>query len=125
MEQFKPAGGFIVLSSGDKNKKKEEVKKEGGGDENKEELAFYDQFHPSVLLPDFENSKTVQFPTLNEAVDDFFSKIESQNIDMQQMNKVCVLCLELCMVLKVYYLTDQFIFRVGKGRFKEIGEGEA
>jgi len=42
-----------------------------------------------VLLKSFENEKILEFESFDEAVDDFFSKIESQKLDMRQLQQVC------------------------------------
>lgn len=50
--------------------------------------SFYDQFHPSVIVGDFDPGKVIPFESFDVAVDEFFSKIESQKLDMKQLNQV-------------------------------------
>lgn len=48
---------------------------------------FYDQFHPSVIIDDYDSSKVIPFESFDICVDEFFSKIESQKLDMKQLNQ--------------------------------------
>lgn len=48
---------------------------------------FYDEFHPSVLAESFGDD-VLKFDSFDECVDEFFSKIESQKLDMKQLNQV-------------------------------------
>ncbi len=42
----------------------------------------YDEFHP-FLYKQFENHKNKEFPTFDSAVDEFFSAIESQKLELK------------------------------------------
>ncbi|XP_014250530.1 nuclear export mediator factor NEMF homolog [Cimex lectularius] len=46
------------------------------------DIENYLEFHP-YLFKQFENSQFSEYDTFNDAVDDFFSKIESQSIEMK------------------------------------------
>lgn len=54
----------------------------------------YDEFHP-IMLRQCEGKPFIEFATFNEAVDEFFSKLESQKIDMKTVQQVSV-CVCLC-----------------------------
>lgn len=58
----------------------------------------YEEFHP-MLFCQHEAKPRVEFDTFNQAVDNFFSNIGSQKLDMKQLQQVCidVVCLyEIC-----------------------------
>lgn len=50
------------------------------------EPVFYEEFHPLVIAEFYEG--VLKYDSFDEAVDEFFSKIESQKIDMKQINQV-------------------------------------
>ena len=49
----------------------------------------YDEFHP-LLFRQFESKPFCSFESFNKAVDEFFSKQESQKIDMKVLQQVPV-----------------------------------
>lgn len=49
-----------------------------------EELLTYDEFHP-FLFAQHKNSPHLEFDTFDKAVDEFYSKMESQKIDMKAL----------------------------------------
>ncbi|KAK5857562.1 hypothetical protein PBY51_010800 [Eleginops maclovinus] len=51
-----------------------------------EELLTYDEFHP-FLFAQHANSPYLEFDTFDKAVDEFFSKMESQRIDMKALQQ--------------------------------------
>nr|XP_057946239.1 ribosome quality control complex subunit NEMF-like [Doryrhamphus excisus] len=51
-----------------------------------EELLTYDEFHP-FLFAQHLKSPYLEFDTFNKAVDEFFSKMESQRIDMKALQQ--------------------------------------
>ncbi|XP_053191485.1 ribosome quality control complex subunit NEMF-like [Scomber japonicus] len=51
-----------------------------------EELLTYDEFHP-FLFAQHAQSAYLEFDTFDKAVDEFFSKIESQKIDMKALHQ--------------------------------------
>ncbi|KAK5886474.1 hypothetical protein CesoFtcFv8_017503 [Champsocephalus esox] len=51
-----------------------------------EELLTYDEFHP-FLFAQHANSPYLEFDTFDKAVDEFFSKVESQRIDMKALQQ--------------------------------------
>ncbi|XP_041809091.1 nuclear export mediator factor Nemf-like [Chelmon rostratus] len=51
-----------------------------------EELLTYDEFHP-FLFAQHAKSPYVEFDTFDKAVDEFFSKMESQKIDMKALQQ--------------------------------------
>ncbi|XP_023208822.1 nuclear export mediator factor NEMF [Xiphophorus maculatus] len=51
-----------------------------------EELLTYDEFHP-FLFAQHTNSPHLEFETFDKAVDEFFSKMESQKIDMKALQQ--------------------------------------
>lgn len=51
-----------------------------------EELLTYDEFHP-FLFAQHVKSPILEFDTFNKAVDEFFSKMESQKIDMKALQQ--------------------------------------
>ncbi|KAI9483824.1 MAG: fibronectin-binding protein A N-terminus-domain-containing protein [Benjaminiella poitrasii] len=64
--------GFIVLLDDKKNQKTED----------KEKIEIYDEFHP-YLYKQFENRAYKKFETFDKAVDEFFSAIESQKLELK------------------------------------------
>ncbi|KAK3092818.1 hypothetical protein FSP39_007530 [Pinctada imbricata] len=55
-------------------------------DGESEELLTYEEFHP-MLFRQFEGRPHCEFDTFNKAVDEFFSKLESQKIDMKVLQQ--------------------------------------
>ncbi|XP_038162945.1 nuclear export mediator factor NEMF-like [Cyprinodon tularosa] len=53
-------------------------------DKPSEDLLTYDEFHP-FLFAQHTESPHLEFDTFNKAVDEFFSKMESQKIDMKTL----------------------------------------
>ncbi|XP_061824217.2 ribosome quality control complex subunit NEMF isoform X1 [Nerophis lumbriciformis] len=51
-----------------------------------EELLTYDEFHPFLFAQHLKNPY-LEFDTFNKAVDEFFSKMESQRIDMKALQQ--------------------------------------
>ena len=49
-------------------------------------LVAYDAFIP-VFFSQFKERQTIEFTTFSEAVDEFFSKIENQKIEIQKTSK--------------------------------------
>eukprot|EP01134_Creolimax_fragrantissima_P004497 CFRG4497T1 len=70
MSDFK---GYII--------QRQEGGKKGVETENEPQL-FYDEFHP-ILYAQHTTRPYVEYPTFNQAVDEFFSKKESQKLDQQ------------------------------------------
>ncbi|XP_015244985.1 PREDICTED: nuclear export mediator factor NEMF [Cyprinodon variegatus] len=55
-------------------------------DKPSEDLLTYDEFHP-FLFAQHTKSPHLEFDTFNKAVDEFFSKMESQKIDMKALQQ--------------------------------------
>nr|XP_019953624.1 PREDICTED: nuclear export mediator factor NEMF isoform X1 [Paralichthys olivaceus] len=55
-------------------------------DKPSEELLTYDEFHP-FLFAQHSKSHYLEFDTFDKAVDEFFSKMESQKIDMKALHQ--------------------------------------
>ncbi|XP_039525366.1 nuclear export mediator factor Nemf-like isoform X2 [Pimephales promelas] len=55
-------------------------------DEADEELLTYEEFHP-FLFCQHAKSRYVEFESFNKAVDEFFSKMESQKLDMKALQQ--------------------------------------
>jgi hypothetical protein len=49
----------------------------------------YDGFHP-LLMKQFESQPYLEFDTFLLAVDEFFSKMESQKMDVRAVQQVCI-----------------------------------
>eukprot|EP00058_Branchiostoma_floridae_P011333 XP_002596821.1 hypothetical protein BRAFLDRAFT_130588 [Branchiostoma floridae] len=81
-----PCQGYIV-------QKREKKPKQDGGPA--EELLTYAEFHP-FQFKQHEKSPCVEFPSFNKAVDEFFSQLESQRLDLKalQQEKVAIKKLE-------------------------------
>ncbi|KAJ8308820.1 hypothetical protein KUTeg_013694 [Tegillarca granosa] len=84
--QYTPCQGYII-------QKKEKRPTTGQGESN--ELLTYEEFHP-MIFRQLENKPYCHFETFNKAVDEFFSKMESQKLDMKtlQMEKSALKKLE-------------------------------
>ncbi|XP_043088326.1 nuclear export mediator factor NEMF-like isoform X2 [Puntigrus tetrazona] len=70
--------GFII--------QKREKKPSMSPDEAEEELLTYEEFHP-FLFCQHEKSSYVEFESFNKAVDEFFSKMESQKLDVKALQQ--------------------------------------
>ncbi|XP_063039694.1 ribosome quality control complex subunit NEMF-like [Engraulis encrasicolus] len=57
-----------------------------GPDKPAEELLTYDEFHPFLFAQNAKNPH-VEFETFDKAVDEFFSKMESQKIDLKALQQ--------------------------------------
>lgn len=49
----------------------------------------YEEFQP-MLFKQFENKPFCMFDNFNKSVDEFFSQIESQKLDMKALQQVCI-----------------------------------
>ncbi|XP_078672293.1 ribosome quality control complex subunit NEMF-like isoform X3 [Branchiostoma floridae x Branchiostoma belcheri] len=81
-----PCQGYIV-------QKREKKPKQDGNPA--EELLTYAEFHP-FQFKQHEKSPCVEFPSFNKAVDEFFSQLESQRLDLKalQQERVAIKKLE-------------------------------
>uniref|UniRef100_A0A672PVD6 Nuclear export mediator factor n=1 Tax=Sinocyclocheilus grahami TaxID=75366 RepID=A0A672PVD6_SINGR len=70
--------GYIIQKS--------EKKPSMSPDEAEEELLTYEEFHP-FLFCQHEKSRSVEFESFNKAVDEFFSKMESQKLDVKALQQ--------------------------------------
>ncbi|XP_051723834.1 ribosome quality control complex subunit NEMF-like [Ctenopharyngodon idella] len=70
--------GFIIQNS--------EKKPSMCPDQAEEELLTYEEFHP-FLFCQHAKSRYVEFESFNKAVDEFFSKMESQKLDMKALQQ--------------------------------------
>eukprot|EP00111_Clytia_hemisphaerica_P007746 TCONS_00022497-protein len=61
-----------------------EKKAKSDGDSD-DKLLTYAEFHP-YFYEQHQKSPNLEFPSFNKSVDEFFSKLESQKIDMKAMN---------------------------------------
>ncbi|KAI9267123.1 fibronectin-binding protein A N-terminus-domain-containing protein [Helicostylum pulchrum] len=108
-----PKGYIILLDDKDKPKT-----------ENEEEVEIYDEFHPH-LYKQFANRKFKEFPTFDGAVDEFFSAIESQKLDLKTRRQEEAALKKLESVRKeqekrVQVLLDQQITNVRKAQLIEL-----
>ncbi|ORY93012.1 fibronectin-binding protein A N-terminus-domain-containing protein [Syncephalastrum racemosum] len=71
--------GYIVLLDDTKKVSKE-------GEEDAEEMEIYDEFHP-YLYKQHASRKYKEFPTFDAAVDEFYSAIEAQKIELKARNQ--------------------------------------
>uniref|UniRef100_A0A8C1TYK8 Ribosome quality control complex subunit NEMF n=1 Tax=Cyprinus carpio TaxID=7962 RepID=A0A8C1TYK8_CYPCA len=55
-------------------------------DEAEEELLTYEEFHP-FLFCQHEKSRSVEFESFNKVLDEFFSKMESQKLDVKALQQ--------------------------------------
>lgn len=65
----------------------------------------YEEFHP-MLFKQFENKPHSIFDNFNKSVDEFFSQIESQKLDMKALQQVCIFSIDSCIFMK--YLPQFF-----------------
>lgn len=70
--------GYIIQKS--------EKKPNMCADKAEEELLTYEEFHP-FLFCQHAKSRYVEFESFNKAVDEFFSKMESQKLDMKALQQ--------------------------------------
>lgn len=92
MEALKKAESFLEMTLTEKCngvivQKKEQKRlnnKSNGTDQD--ELLTYQEFYP-FLLNQHKKSPYLEFPSFDKAVDEFFSKIESQKIDMKALSQ--------------------------------------
>ena len=63
------------------------LKKDNNVEGEKEVLLTYNEFHP-FLYQQHQTLPYIELPSFNQSVDEFFSKIESQKIDMKAL-QVC------------------------------------
>jgi len=75
--------GYIVSHKINNN----QVKKENEGEKENNENIIYDEFHP-YFFNQFENraNDIITFPSFNEAVDEYYSKLEAQQIELKKKN---------------------------------------
>lgn len=50
----------------------------------------YDEFHP-LLMKQHMSKPHLEFESFNHAVDEFFSKLEGQKMDMKAVQQVCTI----------------------------------
>ncbi|KAI8050062.1 fibronectin-binding protein A N-terminus-domain-containing protein [Thamnidium elegans] len=108
-----PKGYIILLDDKDKPKT-----------ENEEEVEIYDEFHPH-LYKQFANRKFKEFLTFDSAVDEFFSAIESQKLELKTRRQEEAALKKLESVRKeqekrVQVLLDQQITNVRKAQLIEL-----
>ncbi|KAK6146252.1 hypothetical protein DH2020_020121 [Rehmannia glutinosa] len=72
--------GYIVMQQKNSGKKNDVVSEKGSLDQ------IYDEFCP-LLLSQFKSRDFTQFETFDQALDEFYSKIESQRAEQQQKAK--------------------------------------
>jgi len=73
----KPSKGFII------QKKDKKPSTSGGA---AQEILLYDEFHP-FLFKQHETRPHMEFPNYNKSIDEFFSKLESQRLDLKVINQ--------------------------------------
>ncbi|KAI9305340.1 fibronectin-binding protein A N-terminus-domain-containing protein [Cunninghamella echinulata] len=73
----KVPNGYIILLDQPKGKKENEESKE---------IDIYDEFHP-YLYNQHKSKKYLEYPTFDGAVDEFYSAIESQKLEMKARNQ--------------------------------------
>lgn len=59
-----------------------------------------------MLFKQFENKPHSIFDNFNKSVDEFFSQIESQKLDMKALQQVCIFSVDSCIFMK--YLSQFF-----------------
>jgi len=85
-------GGLILFNPNTESTSVSHQKLENSGEtENNQPKIFYDQFHPIVIESFYPSDNIIKFDTLDNAVDEFFSKVEAQKIEMKQLNQVIYL----------------------------------
>ncbi|ESO87754.1 hypothetical protein LOTGIDRAFT_127397 [Lottia gigantea] len=75
---------FTQPSKGYITQRKDKKPNPKGGDS--EDLLTYEEFHPIAYRQNV-NKETIEFPSFDKACDEFFSKIESQKIDMKALQQ--------------------------------------
>ncbi|CAO0793809.1 unnamed protein product [Mucor circinelloides] len=106
--------GYIVLLD-EKNKPKTE---------SEEQVEIYDEFHP-FLYKQFANRQFKEYPTFDKAVDEFFSAIESQKLELKSRRQEEAALKKLEAVRKeqesrVQSLLNQQITNVRKAQLIEL-----
>ncbi|KAI8983879.1 fibronectin-binding protein A N-terminus-domain-containing protein [Pilobolus umbonatus] len=106
--------GYIILLD-DKHKPKTE---------EQEEIEIYDEFHP-FLYKQFENRRYKEYDTFDKAVDEFFSSIEAQKLELKTRRQEESALKKLESVRKeqesrVQKLLDQQITNVRKAQLIEL-----
>jgi hypothetical protein len=75
----------IIVPTKQTGKKNEELSQTDSTSSN--EIVFYDQFHPAIIAECFDDN-VMKFESFDVTVDEFFSKVESQKLDMKQLTQV-------------------------------------
>ncbi|GAN03148.1 nuclear export mediator factor NEMF-like [Mucor ambiguus] len=106
--------GYIILLD-EKNKPKTE---------SEEQVEIYDEFHP-FLYKQFANRQFKEYPTFDKAVDEFFSAIESQKLELKSRRQEEAALKKLEAVRKeqesrVQSLLNQQITNVRKAQLIEL-----
>lgn len=106
--------GYIILLD-EKNKPKTE---------SEEQVEIYDEFHP-FLYRQFANRQFKEYPTFDKAVDEFFSAIESQKLELKSRRQEEAALKKLEAVRKeqesrVQSLLNQQITNVRKAQLIEL-----
>ncbi|KAL0145622.1 fibronectin-binding protein A N-terminus-domain-containing protein [Mucor lusitanicus] len=106
--------GYIVLLD-EKNKPKTE---------SEEQVEIYDEFHP-FLYKQFANRQFKEYPSFDKAVDEFFSAIESQKLELKSRRQEEAALKKLEAVRReqenrVQSLLDQQITNVRKAQLIEL-----
>ncbi|KAL9557312.1 hypothetical protein MBANPS3_001466 [Mucor bainieri] len=112
-KNFVPNGYIILLD--EKNQPKTE---------SEEQVEIYDEFHP-FLYKQFANRQFKEYPTFDKAVDEFFSAIESQKLELKSRRQEEAALKKLETVRKeqekrVQSLLDQQITNVRKAQLIEL-----
>ncbi|KAI7904244.1 uncharacterized protein BX663DRAFT_431769 [Cokeromyces recurvatus] len=107
--------GFIILLNDKESQKIED---------NEEKVEIYDEFHP-YLYKQFENRTYKKFATFDKAVDEFFSAIESQKLELKSRRQEEAALKKLEAVRKeqesrVQSLLNQQITNVRKAQLIEL-----
>lgn len=55
-----------------------------------------------MLFKQFENKPHSIFDNFNKSVDEFFSQIESQKLDMKALQQVCIFSVDSCIFYEVF-----------------------
>ncbi|KAI8884094.1 hypothetical protein K501DRAFT_294252 [Backusella circina FSU 941] len=111
--------GYIILLD-EKNIPNKEKKEQ----EEQEEIEIYDEFHP-FLYKQFEGRKHKDYPLFDKAVDEFFSAIEAQKLELKSRRQEEAALKKLDAVRKeqasrVQTLLDQQITNVRKAQLIEM-----
>lgn len=60
-------------------------------------FSSYDEYHP-YLFKQHESKKYKEFSKFDAAVDEFYSAIEAQKIELKAMQQVIHICIVLCII---------------------------